>query len=186
MGYIFEPEVLHAIARQAVGLSYQSMVEVVVEGLRKHYPGHIAHQQERIFNNAGGAMGVLALLHGSMSEYIHIFGTPIGTEGHSGRYRTEVYDFMLDGEMWCYLPGEFERTVYRAGDVAYLGKSAAKGYRIPDHTWILEYARGPIMFMLPFGLADTLLSTLDFYTARRTLWVYSKMAVRELFTRRKI
>jgi hypothetical protein len=150
------------------------------------YPGHIQYDQKWVFNNAGGAMGAFTLLHGSISEYLMVFGTPIGTEGHSGRYPTDVYDFILDGEMWCYTLNEFERHVYKPGECAYLGKSAAKGYRIPDHAWMLEYARGPIALMLPFGLADTVFSTLDYGVVLRTIWRYGRSAGRELLVNHKI
>ncbi len=88
--------------------------------------------------------------------------------------------------MWCYTLGEFERCVYQPGEVAYLAKSAAKGYRIPDHVWMLEYARGPIALMLPFGLVDTVLSTLDYGVIAQTIWHYGRAATRELFSNHKI
>jgi C-8 sterol isomerase len=34
--------------------------------------------------------------------------------------------------------------------------------------------------MLPFGLADTLTSTLDFRTLARTMWIYARLTVKEL------
>ncbi len=87
----------------------------------------------------------------AITEYLLFFGTPIGTEGHSGRYRTEVYDFLIRGEMWTYTEGETERKTTRPGDnYAYLGKRRAKGYKIPSDGWMLEYARGFIPFMLTF------------------------------------
>ncbi|MET0340528.1 MAG: hypothetical protein ABW252_05980, partial [Polyangiales bacterium] len=116
----------------------------------------------------------------SLTEYILLFGTPIGTEGHSGRYATEVFDFMLDGEMWCYHAGDFHRTEFKPGDVAYLGADKAKGYAVPNYAFMLEYARGPIPTMLPFGLADTLFSTRDRVTMRRTVWQYGKLTVKQL------
>lgn len=181
MAYVFDPAVLHEIARAAVGKKPRAdMIASVEEGLIARYPDHVDRDAPWLFNNAGGAMGQIKILHSSLSEYILIFGTPIGTEGHSGRYGTEVYDFMLEGEMWCFHAGEFDKTVFKPGDLAYLGPDRAKGYAVPSHAFMLEYARGAIPTMLPFGLADTLFSTRDRSTLGRTLWHYGSRAVREL------
>jgi len=181
MAYVFDPEELHQIVRHALDQKGRAEVLKAVEsGLAARYPKHISRDVPWMFNNAGGAMGQIKLLHCSLSEYILIFGTPIGTEGHSGRYATDVYDFMLDGEMWCYFAGEFSRTVYKPGDLAYLGPDKAKGYSIPSHGYMLEYARGIIPSMLPFGLADTVMSTRDSVTLGRTLFQYGKLVVKEL------
>ena len=181
MAYLFDPEVLQACAERGVDLPLESAFDAITEGLAEHYPGHIdTGPRNWIFNNAGGAMGQLTLLHCSLREYIILFGSPIGTEGHSGRYRTEVYDWVFDGEMWCYLEGETERTHYGPGTKAYLGSDQVKGYRIPDRAWMLEYSRGFIPGMLPFGLADTMMSTLDFKTFSRTVFGYGKLTVKSL------
>jgi len=180
MSRLFDPQHLHAIAREAVGLPADQILAFVAAHLDRALPGRIEMRPNWVFNNAGGAMGQMSLLYCSLSEYVIVFGTPIGTEGHSGRYRSEVWDFMIAGEMWCYHEGETARTVYRPGDAAYLGARRAKGYRIPDFAWMLEYGRGPIPIMLPFGMADTLLSTLDLRTFGRSLWTYGRLALREL------
>jgi hypothetical protein len=139
MAHVFEPDALHEVARELVGVPYEDLFSAAASRLERLAPGHVEHRCNWIFNNAGGAMGQLALLHASLSEYIILFGSPIGTEGHSGRYRTEVYDFQIAGETWCYLEGEMQRTVYKPGDVMYLGPAQVKGYRIPDFSWMLEY-----------------------------------------------
>ena len=181
MGYIFEPADLHEISKQAVReKSRDAIIRSVSEELKRRYPKHIDLNVPWLFNNAGGAMGQIKLLHCSLSEYILIFGTPSGTEGHSGRYATEVFDFMLDGEMWCFHAGEFERTIFRAGDLAYLGADRAKGYAVPSDVLMLEYARGPIPTMLPFGLADTLFSTHDPRTIGGTLFQYARLVTQQL------
>lgn len=181
MSYIFDPERLHEVVKKHLGQPNEQAFDNITRDVAELYPGHVnTGPRNWIFNNAGGAMGQLALLHASLSEYIILFGSPIGTEGHSGRYRTEVYDFQIAGETWCYLEGEMQRTVYKPGDVMYLGPSDVKGYRIPDFSWMLEYARGPVPTMLPFGLADTLTSTLDVRNLARTVWNYGRLTVREL------
>ena len=48
----------------------------------------------------------------------------------------------------------------------------AKGYKIPDEgCWALEYARGNVLSMMPFGLADLFSSTLDPVTLWQTVKV---------------
>ncbi len=181
MGTIFDTDDLHAITKAAVGMESKSAAfEQIITDLKSNYPGHIHDDTPWVFNNAGGAMGQMKLLHCSLSEYLIFFGTPIGTEGHSGRYGSEVWDFIIDGEVWCYEEGEFERRVYAPGDVAYLAGGQVKGYAIPDSAFMLEYARGPIPAMLPFGLADSIFSTVDAPTIGKTAWYYARLTAREL------
>jgi hypothetical protein len=181
MSTVFDPDILGACARAGVGLPVDQAFDAITRELVEHYPRWVdAGPRRWIFNNAGGAMGQLTLLHRSITEYLLFFGSPIGTEGHSGRYATEVWDWVFDGEMWCYFEGETERTAFAPGSAAYLGADRVKGYRIPDHAWMLEYARGPIPTMLPFGLADTLLSTLDYTTFARTFTGYGRLTIRSL------
>jgi C-8 sterol isomerase len=181
MEYVFEPERLTTIARSTLEQPRAELFESLTNALREAYPGEIAPVMPKwVFNNAGGAMGQMCILHASLQEYLLIFGTPIGTEGHSGRYATDVWDIVLDGEMWGYAEGDMERAVFRPGDVHHLGVNAAKGYRIPDHCWMLEYSRGPIPSMLPFGLADSFFSTLDASVVRRTVQVYGSGVLRSL------
>ena len=97
-----------------------------------------------------------------------------------GEWDQPIWDFTIAGEMWCYVEGELNRTVYKPGARAFLGTKSAKGYRVDDHLWVLEYARGPVYTMLPFGLADTLFSTLDVRTFSRTLYHYGRLVTRDL------
>jgi C-8 sterol isomerase len=180
VSHIFSPERLHAVARTAVGLPHEPMVKTVVDALHAEYPGHIARNPRWVISRAGGAMGMVLLLHGSLSEYVLLFGTPIGTQGYSGRYRVDVWDFILAGEMWTYTEDAVaERVVTGPGGMAYLGRGHAKGYRLPDAGWMLEYGRGPVATMLPFALGDSLVA-LDLATVWRTLAAYTPLALREL------
>lgn len=180
MSHVFDPEQLHALVRPLIGQRLPDIFEALVDGLSARYPGHVLRDEKWIFNNAGGAMGMMRVLHASLTEYLILFGSPIGTEGHSGRFLSDDWFFILDGEQWAYTEGALEREVYRPGDVHHLPRGVAKGYRMPDRCFALEYARGVIPLMLPFGVADTLTSTIDFRTLAKTFSVYARSITREL------
>ena len=180
MGCIFNPHVLHQIARAHLELPHQEMVCGIARELARAYPGHLETREEWMLSLAGGAMGIMTVLHGSLSEYVLIFGTPIGTEGFSGRYHIGIFDFLLAGEMWTYTEDAFRTaTISRPGDMAYLGPGQAKGFRLKAGTWMLEYGRGPVVTALPFALGDALLA-FDGPTIARTLKVYGRLVLREL------
>jgi hypothetical protein len=181
MGYLFDPERLRDIARKAIGLSHAEMVQVLCDELRRAYPGHISGDEGWIFSITAGATGVMKILHASLSEYVLIFGTPVGTEGFSGRYRMDIHDFQLAGEMWTYTEDRVgERVVTRAGDSTLLPRGRAKAFRLLEDGWMLEYGRGLVPMALPLALGDSVFSCMDATTIARTLWVYGKLTTREL------
>eukprot|EP01120_Amphizonella_sp_Union-15-10_P005849 TRINITY_DN178_c0_g1_i1.p1 TRINITY_DN178_c0_g1~~TRINITY_DN178_c0_g1_i1.p1 ORF type:complete len:191 (-),score=28.41 TRINITY_DN178_c0_g1_i1:50-622(-) len=182
--YVFDPESLHQIAKDAISKGKGDMeliVDEIVRQLQTKYKGHINLDREWVFNNAGGAMGCMYILHGSITEYLLIFGTPIGTYGHTGRYFfVDDYFIILQGEQWAFEEGQFERSVWKPGELHHLKRGHCKAYSIPELCWALEYARGWIPTMLPFGFADTFFSTLDVKTAYRTFMIYAKCVIKEL------
>lgn len=179
--YLFDPSVLDNIRRKGIGKPLSVAFDIITAELAKAYPGHICMTRNWIFNNAGGAMGQLNLLHASLSEYLIFFGTCIGTEGHSGRYASEVYDFMIKGEMLCEYEGQFEPEVHTVHTPpAYLGSKVIKHYRVKDDAWMLEYCRGSIPRMFPFGNADSIFSTLDIRTMARLIRQYAILTIRSL------
>ena len=158
----------------------EDLIREVHSDLFKSYPRHIHRYPKWILNNAGGAMGAMCVLHASLTEYVMIFGTPLGTEGHTGRFFVDDYFIILAGEQWAFSAERLTREVYRPGDVHHLPRRQAKQYKIPEMCWALEYARGPIATMFPFGLADTFTSTLDFQSLLQTVWLYTKSVTKEL------
>ena len=181
MKYVFDPEILHEVALAHLELPLEEKFAAITQSLAERYPGLIETEPEWFFSNAGGVMGQLTVLYASLREYVIFFGSPIGGEGHTGRYSfVEDHAIILDGEFWYYTEGDTRRTEYRPGDIAYLPKAVAKGYRIVDHGWILEYARGPIPTMLPYGVADTVFGTLDYRTLFRTFRIYIRHVVRSV------
>ena len=174
MIHVFDPEVLHDVAKSVLDRPMSEKVELIRAELARIYPGHVTDEVEWIFNIAGGALGQMAVLHASITEYVIVFGTPIGTEGYSGRFAADDYFIILEGEQWAFGEGDFERQVYRPGDMHHMPRGSARGYRMPDKCFALEYARGWIPLMLPFGLADSFSSTVDPIPVARTMKVYTK------------
>ena len=173
--YIFDPEVIHECAMKGLGHRKPEMFDVIAREIEKRYPGHIDHSQPWIYSIAGGAMIQVKLYYASIYEYVMIWGTPIGSEGHSGRHRVGFWDTVIDGEMWYFAEGEFERRVYKPGDRVYVGPGQACGMNFTDGVWAVEYMRGPLPTSLPFGLADELLSCIDLPTAAQTVSLYTDL-----------
>jgi C-8 sterol isomerase len=181
--YIFDKEHLHDLAKRSVaanGDDTRGIVRDIVTELREKYPGHISQTEDWFFNNAGGAMGGMFIIHASITEYIIIFGTAIGTEGHTGRHTADDYFHILSGEQHAYALGDYEPEIYRAGDMHHLRRNTIKQYRMPDGCFALEYARGWIPPMMFFGLGDLLTSTLDLPTLWHTVFFTGREMVSNL------
>lgn len=182
MGHVFASEVLADIVRRGVGKPIEENIEFVVGELKRTYPRHIHPSGEWIFSVAGGVMGTMTILHASLSEYVIIFGSAIGTEGHSGRHPlAEIWDFVMDGELWNYRADQFRRNVFKPGEWSHLPRGTSNGSKIPETGgWMLEYGRGNVPSLLPFGLADSVLSTLDGKGVWDTFKTYGKLVTKEI------
>ena len=130
------------------------MIQHIVTNLTETYPSSVIalnpslDRSEWFFNNAGGAMGSMYIIHASITEYLIIFGTPLGTEGHSGLHTADDYFHILEGEQWAFEPGALTKEVYRPGDVHLMPRGVAKQYKMHKNCFALEYARG-MSFYLP-------------------------------------
>lgn len=201
--YIFDPEQLHTLTKRALvetghlnitdgklvlipqentnANTIRPVIDYIVAELQKTIDKkYLTNKEEWIFNNAGGAMGAMFLIHASLTEYLIIFGTPLGTEGHTGLHTADDYFHILNGEQWAFSAGSLDKEVYRAGSVHYLPKGTSKQYKMHRGCWALEYARGWIPPMMLFGLADTITSTLDVITLYDTIRISGREMIKNL------
>ena len=184
MRQLFDPTRVHAAAQLAVGLPHKAMVRTVVAELDRLYPGTIEPREDWVMSLVGGATGVITVLHCSLSEYLIIFGTPVGTEGFTGRYRIDLYDCLLAGEMWTYTEEACgERIVTKPGEMVFMPRGQAKGFRVAEDSWILEYARGPILTCLPMAVSGAVAS-LDMRTLWRTFSISTRLTWKTLLRKR--
>ncbi len=75
--YIFSPPALHELAQRAIsvhGNNTRGIVSYIVEDLYVKLGSSINLDEEWIFNNAGGAMGAMYIVHASITEYLIVFG----------------------------------------------------------------------------------------------------------------
>ena len=143
-------------------------------------------------------MGAMYLIHASITEYLIVFGTPLGTEGHTGLHTADDYFNILVGEQWAFDPSKsLDKEVYKPGMVHFLPRGYTKQYKMHEGCYALEYARGLPLFwillflasefiagwiplMMPFGLADIFTSTLDFVTLYHTVRVTGREMIKNL------
>lgn len=122
--YVFDPIFLHELSKDAVtthGNATNLVISHIISNLTQTYTTadeapRVALQtavtpENWVFNNAGGAMGAMLIIHASITEYLIIFGTPLGTEGHTGRHTADDYFNILFGEQWAFTPGALEKEV---------------------------------------------------------------------------
>ena len=167
--YVFEPNDLQRIVKMHLDAPLDERFDRIAETLHAVYGDHIHPSQEWIWSNAGGIMCSMRVLHTSTKEYLLFCGSAVGTEGHSGRHRAELYDIVVNGELQTFKPDQFSPTTWAPGDVSYLARRNTNGSHLGKECWLLEYGRGNILSLFPFALGDTLFSTQDTTDLRKTM-----------------
>jgi C-8 sterol isomerase len=181
MSQVFNPQQIHEVSKKAIGLPQADMARVLGEELHAIWPGHVETREDWMFNLVAGLTGVMTIFHGSLTEYVLLYGTPIGSVGYSGRYRLDIWDAVIAGEMDTFTIDSFHTLAhFEAGDLAYLPKGVGKGVRMSPGCWMLEYGRGPVPTALPVGVGDAVFSAFDPVTVGKTVWAYGRHVTRSL------
>lgn len=121
-----------------------------------------------------------AVFNSTDIRYLIIFGSAVGTEGHTGKHTADDYFHILTGQETAYEAGSLTREIYNPGDIHHLRRGVVKQYSMVPETWALEYARGWIPPMLPFGFADMIFSTLDYRTMYHTTRITAREMIKNL------
>jgi len=187
-GVILDVEKLHQAAQKGVGKPLPEAFDIINRELERLYPGFIIPKKGRrwILFNGGGAMGQMTILHASLSEYLIFYGSPLYSQGHSGRYLMDVYDFMIQGTTKTYHAGEIVSRTYKPGEYSFLEHFKAKGYCCDTDSWMLEYGRGVIPLALPYFLCASIFVTFDIIPWLTSLFNVGTTVAWNLLVKRKI
>ena len=140
--YIFEPTDLQRIVKMHLDAPLGERFDRIAETLHAVYGEHVHRQPEWIWSNAGGIMCSMNVLHTSPKEYLLFCGTAVGSEGHSGRHRAELFDIVINGELQTFRPDQFKANTLVPGDMSQLPRRTTNGSHLGKECWLLEYARG--------------------------------------------
>jgi hypothetical protein len=178
---------------QAHNQALNAVISHIHEQLYHHYPAHIIspaavknNPSPWLTNLAGGFKTQMLLMHASLSEYVMIWGSQLETTGHSGRNWAEFHDYLISGQgVWW---GEGKLNVKKANPGVYIYTEPFSGgiVHLSRGTFMLEYCHGVIPALLPFGLADSLISSLDPVTIWKSMRAYGEMTIKELLVNKKV
>jgi hypothetical protein len=182
MRYKIDPDVLARVAKQVVDVPVEDSEQInrTTELLSAEYPDLIAPTPGRwVGNRAGGLVGKVKFLYFSANEYIVLFGTPTGTEGFSGRYnRVDIHKFLLAGRIESYdlESDQTTPTVLLPGGRQSLERGQIRGFNIRPGSFHIEYGRGAVLTTVPFGMVETVFSSLDLGSVGRSTVEFAKLA----------
>ena len=184
--YKIDPNVLHKVAKQVVGLPLEGseLITRATELLADEYPDLIDPTPGRwVGSKAGGILGKVRFLYFSPREYIVIFGSPTGTQGFSGRYKcVQIHKFLIAGRIdWYDIESDdMSAMTLLPGDHSCTEKGRARGLTIHPGSWHIEYGRGAVVTTLPFAMIDTLLVSLEFESVRRSTVEFARLMRRRI------
>lgn len=122
-------------------------------------------------------MDQVKMLFARPNEYLGLMGIPVESTGHTGRHPVTYYDTMLSGSSRNFHAGELEAVRVAAGEFLITRPMEAFAAQVEDHIFFLEYCRGPLISLVPFGFVN-FLSTFDLKSATQITATWLKLAWR--------
>ena len=170
--HLFDPDAIDRIAQRHLGKPMSEMAEAIGRDLQGCYPDYVDVTMPLVFNSGGAIMYQLKIFAMTPHEYIMICGSSIGSSGFSGRHPAAFWDTVLSGQATYMHQEKWEARSYKAGDRIFVDRWESATIDFPDHCWMLEYARGSLVWLLPFGIVNVFTNTLDFYSLLRLIRIY--------------
>lgn len=176
--HYFDPDTIDRVARRHLDKPMPAMAEAIGRDLKALYPNLVDENLPLVFTNSGGILYQLKIFAMTPREYIMICGSSIGSSGFSGRHPAAFWDTVLSGRATYMCQDQWEPDAYSTGDRIFVDRWQAAAIEFPDHCWMLEYARGSLIWLLPFGMIHVFTSTLDFRSLFRLMRVYGALTRR--------
>jgi len=183
--HVFEPEQIVVLGKKVAvsGVSFEEKLQRVIDTLEKRFPGHIlpASQRRWIFTKTGGWLGSTLFLHISLTEYLKVYGTPVTTQGHSGRHFANITDVVITGWVSQWKEGMLRAAEFGPGKEISLASGESAAVEWKAGTWVIEYGRGFTPLMMGYSLTDTVFSTADMFTVFKMIKMYCTCVFTEMF-----
>jgi len=185
--YVFDTEVLSDIIANVIqpgnNLTLDEVLNQIESALAASYSGSINTNATWNVNESDGIPGQVKVLYRSSREYLVLVGSPSTMNWSFGPYTsTEIWDFVLFGQLQCYGQEQFEAQTIDAGGQVTLAANTIRNYSIANECWMLEYGRGA--FPSTFYGSDVELSGLASATTEITANIANEIIaglVREWF-----
>ncbi|MEM1007529.1 MAG: hypothetical protein AAGJ35_00865 [Myxococcota bacterium] len=120
---------------------YQRLFSTLIKSF-EHTTTPLSAQLRWSFYGYPGMPLLCCPLYLSGSERLMLWGTPMHTQGTLGRLPSQRQIIVLDGEIRHARPSCFVRERVRAGEQFTISAGHSELIEVPDHLWVLEYARG--------------------------------------------
>lgn len=143
------------------GREREAMLLEVQRRLHQRYPEIVLPPSEEgwTFNAVGGSLAEIKVLFCSPREYVALWGSPVQTDGFSGRYaKLDVWDVMLAGRMSSYMPGDGHQAWLYLNDggpdshqTSFLARGDGRHFSLEEGAYMIDYGRGKLLSALRVG-----------------------------------